>query len=333
MTTAGTVRVSTSVCWQIILLLAVVAGTGCSDRNDTETVLADLPILYASQADESSPWVIVPVTIGSQEYRFVIDTCCSSTAFDRSLRSLLGPTAGTMQSNRNLSETTVKIERCQVPEDFRIGRLKLTGIVECLDLAGVEGRETPYPHDGIIGMDVLDGKVLQLDLNNRRVRLLQPAGAGATHAADWGHAVPLTRDRRRFAVVQMQTAGDIKESFLLDTGMLGVNWLRAELFEQLRDRQGFSFVQGRGVEKIVVAEMRMGDLSLPNLVFVRGTQSILGTAYLTHFRTLTLDLHNNRLHLEPLESEATNSVRTKVGRCFLQTTCPADRIVCVGKQL
>lgn len=328
----GTVRAPASAWPQFILLLAVLASTGCSDRNDTDPVLADLPMLYASQASESSPWVVVPVTIGSQEYRFVIDTCCSSTTFDRSLRSLLGPRVGTMQSNRNLSETTVEIERCKVPKDFRIGRLELSGIVECLDLAAVEGRETPYPHDGIIGMDALDGKVLQLDLNDRRVRLLQPAGASPPQAANWGRAVPLTRDRRRFAVVQMQAADDIKESFLFDTGLLGVNWLRGELFQQLRNRQGFRFVQGQDVEMVVAAEMRIGDLPLADLVFVRGTQSILGTAYLTRFRMLTIDLRNNRFYLEPTRNDATNSGRAQVGQCFLQTACPADTMVCAGRQ-
>jgi hypothetical protein len=332
MTATRPARISTSACWQIALLSAVFIGGGCTDPNDTDPILADLPMLYTPQGDESAPWVVVPVTVGAQEYRFVIDTCCSSTTFDRRLRALLGPTVGTMQSNRNLSDTTVKIERCRVPKDFRIGRLKLSGIIECLDLAAVEGRETPYPHDGIIGMDVLDGKVLQLDLNHRRVRLLQPGRAGLPQVADWGHAVPFTRDRHRFAVIQTQAADDVEESFLFDTGMLGVNWLRAELFEQLRNRPGFRSVQGPDAEMIVVADMRIGDFPLADLVFVRGTRSILGTAFLTHFRTLTLNLHNNRLYLAPSGMDTNESVSAKFGRSFLRENCPRDRIASARMQ-
>jgi len=307
MITTEAARHPTSTFWQIVLLSAIFVGAGCTERNDTDPVLADLPMLYAPGADERAPWVVVPVTIGTKEYRFVIDTCCSSTTFDTHLRALLGPTVGKMQSDRNLSEATVKVERCRVPKNFRIGRLELNGVVDCLDLAAVEGRETPYPHDGIIGMDVLDGNVLQLDLNNQRIRLLRPGRDDGPQAADWGQTVPLTRDRHRFAVIQTQVADDVEESFLFDTGMLGVNWLRSELFEQLRDRQGVRAVRGPDAEMIVVADMRIGDFPLANLVFVRGTRSILGTALLTHFRRLTLDLRNNRLYLDPLGTDATKS--------------------------
>jgi hypothetical protein len=313
----GNARASSARWQRMVLVLAVLAVLGCRDRDDPDPVLADLPMLYADQTGETSPWVVVPVTVGLQEYKFVIDTCCSSTTFDRRLRSLLGPTVGTMQSNRNLSDTTVKIERCRVPKDFRIGRIELSGIVECLDLAAVEGRETPYPHDGIIGMDVLDGKVLHLDLANQRVRLLQPGSAGASETAEWGRGAPLTRDRHRFAVVQMRAADNIEESFLFDTGMLGANWLRGELFEQLRNRQGIRFVQGHDIEMIVVPEMQIGDIPLANMVFVRGTQSILGTACLARVRTLTLDLRNDRFYLQPQEEAPTDSVRTGGPAIFL----------------
>ena len=283
----------------VLTLLVILLGVGCAERGDSDPVLAELPMLYAEQADDSAPWVVVPLTIGGHEYRFVLDTCCSSTTFDRSLRSVLGATVGTTLSDRNLRDVTVEVERCQVPQDFHIGRIDLTGVVECLDLAAVEGRETPYPHDGIIGMDVLDGKVLDLDLVNRRVRLLRAESTGESPEGERREAVALTRDRHRFAVVKARLAGDTEESFLLDTGMLGVNWLREALFEQIKDRPGVHFVQGRNVDMIVVDEMRLGDVVLPDMTFVRGTQSILGTALLARVRSLTLDLRNDRLYLEP----------------------------------
>lgn len=290
---------------QVFLCLILLAGVGCTDRDDPDPVLADLPMLYADRADTGPPWVVVPLTIGSQEYKFVIDTCCSSTTFDRSLRPVLGPTVGTMQSNRNLSDTTVKIERCKVPKDFHIGRIELTGVVECLDLATVEGRETPYAHDGIIGMDILDGKVLHLDMVNQQVRLLRAGSTSPLSTPGEVRGAPLTRDRHRFAVVQVRLADDVEESFLFDTGMLGANWLRSERFEQLKDRQGFHFVQGQDAEMIVSPEIRVGDIVLPEMAFVRGTRSILGTACLARFRTLTLDFRNNQLYLEPKEENPT----------------------------
>jgi len=303
----------------IALLLLILTGVGCAERGDPDPVLADLPMLYADQADDSAPWVVVPLTIDSQEYRFVIDTCCSSTTFDRSLRSVLGATVGTTLSDRNLRDVTVEVERCEVPKDFHMGRIELTGAVECLDLAAVEGRKTPYPHNGIIGMDVLDGKVLDLDLINRRVRLLRPESTGESPYGERSDPIPLTRDRHRFAVVKIQLADSVEESFLLDTGMLGANWLRAELFEQIKDRPDVRFAQGQNVEMIVVDEMRIGDIVLSNMTFVRGTQSILGTAFLARVRILTLNLRNNRLYLEPREESTTESVRavhrfTAVGR-------------------
>ncbi len=287
---------------QVFLCLLILTGIGCGGRDDPDPVLAELPMLYAEQADTGgAPWVVVPLTIGSQEYKFVIDTCCSSTTFDRSLRSVLGPTVGTMLSNRNLSDATVKVERCRVPKDFHIGHLALTGVVECLDLAAVEGRKTPYPHEGIIGMDVLDGKVLHLDLIERRVRLLRTGTAIESSDPNRVHSVPLSRDHHRFAVVPVGMADDLKEPFLLDTGMLGANWLRSELFDQLKDRPGFRVIPSENAEMMVATEIRIGDLMLPDMAFVRGARSILGTACLVRFRTLTLDLQTNQLDLEPRE--------------------------------
>lgn len=281
----------------ITMLLVILMGVGCAERGDSDPVLAELPMLYAEQAGDSAPWMVVPLTIGGREYRFVLDTCCSSTTFDRSLRSVLGATVGTTLSDRNLRDATVQVERCKVPKDFHIGRIELTGVVECLDLAAVEGRETPYPHDGIIGMDVLDGKVLDLDLVNRRVRLLQAESTGESSDGDRREAIALSRDRHRFAVVKARLAGDTEESFLLDTGMLGANWLGEALFDQIKDRPGVRFVQGRNVEMIVVDQVRIGDRVLPDMTFVRGTRSILGTALLARVGTLTLDLQNDRLDL------------------------------------
>ncbi len=283
----------------IVMHLVILMGMGCAQRGDPDPVLAELPMLYGEKAGDSAPWVVVPLTIGGHEYRFVLDTCCSSTTFDRSLRSVLGETVGTTLSDGNLSDVTVKVERCKVPQDFHIGRITLTGAVECLDLAAVEGRETPYPHEGIIGMDVLDGKVLDLDLVNRRVRLLRAESTGESPDGEGREAVALTRDRHRFAVVKVALPDDVEESFLLDTGMLGANWLREELFEQIKDRPGVRFVQGQNVEMIAVDKMRIGGVVLPDMTFVRGGRSILGTAFLAHADTLTLDLRNDRLYLEP----------------------------------
>ena len=116
--------------------------------------------------------IILPLSMGGKTYPFLIDTGCTYSVFDASMRADLGSPIG-----QGIGETPagdVKTETFFSPA-ATVGKLKFSSHrpVACLDLTVVReslGREVR----GMLGVDFFRDKVVVFDFDEGRLNVLKP---------------------------------------------------------------------------------------------------------------------------------------------------------------
>src|SRR5262245_60175453 len=164
--------------------------------------------------------LLVPVQIKGKKYLFVVDTGATS-AFDTSL--LLGTPLEITTVDTPTGISNVELYR---PPEAAIGKMRFPGRERVVGLDFAKWRQiSGHPIFGIIGMDFLATRVLQIDFDAGNLLFLQSPGQDA------GRAVPISiRDTRPYLVVQ--TLGGSFE-FLVDTGYVGGSgWVDRSLFDE-----------------------------------------------------------------------------------------------------
>jgi PDZ domain/Aspartyl protease len=170
--------------------------------------------------------LIVPVSFDKKNYLFAVDTGCTVTVYDKSLKSLLGE----MQSSESVDTTngSVLVEAYRSPEAY-LGKLglKTQGSVVCHDLELIRegaGREI-Y---GIIGMDFLRQHVVHLDSDQGKLSFLKAL------PPDPGTPVLITY-RDELPRVTGTLPGLGPQDFLVDMGGIS-SALRRDVFDSLLAR-------------------------------------------------------------------------------------------------
>jgi hypothetical protein len=107
--------------------------------------------------------LIVPVTILGKQYSFVVDTGCSHTLYDTSMKHLLGPRVDTVVGES--PNARVMLERYWAPAAY-LGTLPLPSEHPVLvaDL-GSSRRMMEIDIDGLLGMDFLRNYVVRIDFD------------------------------------------------------------------------------------------------------------------------------------------------------------------------
>ena len=198
----------------------------------------------------------------------------------------------------------------------RVGRAELAGAsMSALDLRPLEsglGRRI----DGILGYDLFDRYVVEIDYERRQVRLHEPS----TYRNE-RHAVPIALVEQ-LPIVRAQIVGAGRTATApleLDTGLTGSLTLTRPFVDEhaiiepdqsrLRITTGALLPGKVAAEVVRVERVRVGPLEIPNLVTsvtptaddagVEGdTVGLLGGALLRRF-TLVVDYSRSRILLEP----------------------------------
>ena len=104
--------------------------------------------------------LLLPVTIGGHVYQFLLDTGCSRTVFDTSLKNELIPT-GNFGHRKGAVVQRLELFECR---GATVGKTKLP-LAEravCLDLSEIK-RFTRDDVRGVLGMDFLRTYIVQID--------------------------------------------------------------------------------------------------------------------------------------------------------------------------
>ncbi|MGD0899076.1 MAG: PDZ domain-containing protein [Thermoguttaceae bacterium] len=242
----------------------------------------------------------VPVHVGTQDYRFVLDTGMSFGCFDVSLRSHLGPCVG---STRVVVPTgdEVKLE-LYTPPNARIGSLPLTGHpVLCNDLAPIR-EASGHGLYGFVGMDFLKDRTIAIDFDEGRLDVLPPGTEGDPK---WGEKIPFEYNANGIMLVSVTVGKDVRTPFEVDTGDTGTGRLDYSLFSRLAGSHELRVtgdtdtmtLPGVGSPRVArLSHLSLGPFRHENLRFASSKQNALGLKYLSRYR-VTIDFPNQRLYL------------------------------------
>jgi hypothetical protein len=233
--------------------------------------------------------LLVPVTLAGKEYLFGLDTGCSVSVYDASLKHLLGKPRGAVVGATPNGDVKVALYD---PPPASVGLLALRSAtpVVAADLSRLR-RACGHAVYGLVGMDYLKEFIVRIDFDKGEVSFLREVGPSP------GRPIGLSRQGNDPFVDLPLPGLPAPVPFNVDTGCVRYGGIRAEEFGQLIERKQLALagvtrsVTLRGVA--VRRKGRLGTLSLGGfthrgLVFEESQYSTLGLDYWSRY-TVTFD--------------------------------------------
>ncbi|MGO8752644.1 MAG: hypothetical protein ACLQNE_42430 [Thermoguttaceae bacterium] len=250
---------------------------------------------------EAQKGLVLPITVDGMDYPFLVDTGFSRTLFDYDLNLNLGKVI----SEQSISKGAVK--RITVHDgtpSLRLGPVALASAPQarCADLTRirlVSGRD----FYGILGLDYLRGRILDIDFDEERVCVL--GGLPPLRGGGLGNAIALERDRVGKLWIKARTGRNIQTRFVVDTGCSGNGRLDESLIRRLTESGEFREVgrvrdigvrSDEDVTEGRLATFSVGVFQHQDLTFAAGECNLLGIGYLSRYR-IVLDLGRDTMYL------------------------------------
>ena len=258
-------------------------------------------VIESFEVEGNGDLLLIPVTVGGKVHQFVVDTGCSTTVFHTSLKSTLKPTG----SKAALTQSRKRVDLFECPEGV-VGQsqMPLGKWAVCMDLSEARRDSSHYEIDGVLGMDFLKSRILQIDFDAGRLRFLK-SGTGAP-----GQKVEMQFDRLGRPTVPARIADLDEAQFLVDTANTQFNdgSLTKEIFDRLVQLKSISAVHTRGAYEIDggSSDHRQGTVSTFSVAGFKhegqmlddsgGESGSLSLGHLSRF-TATFDFPNRALFL------------------------------------
>jgi predicted aspartyl protease len=255
--------------------------------------------------------VYLPVTVQGQEMTAILDTGASASAVDAGLLTLLHRSASgsfPVPGENGVGEAGVA-----PGVDVGVGGLTLHGLtVAALDIYAMKAR-SGEPWTAILGDEVFNETIVDLDFPHRRVAFRSPVGYQPPPGA---LTVALTRDGAD-RLVPLSLDGGPPALFVMDTGFNGALRIAPSLARRQKLLDGQTS-QGVTVGAIggdatgaiaYVRQVSLGGVSFasvpalfsdtwPSASYTDRVEGLLGLTLLRQFRVI-VDWSNDRLYLIP----------------------------------
>jgi hypothetical protein len=175
--------------------------------------------------------IIVPVTIRGKSYPFIVDTGCTVSVLDESLRPMLGRAAESVDADTPIGRIEAVLVK---PSAFiRVGSLQLiakNGVI-VHDFRRIR-EEHGVQMWGYLGMDFLAKHVVRIDFDKGRIAFLRSVKGTV------GHRIPMmmTPSTHDIPCVECRIPSErAPQWFMVDTGAVGQTSgsLRGETFRRL----------------------------------------------------------------------------------------------------
>lgn len=299
--------------WFSALLVLAFVGLPLAALRAADSVARDRELVI-EQFDiaDSTRFMMLPVNVGGNVYRFVLDTGASHTIYGEPFRAWLGAPRASAKVAMLGSRATIDVFE---PPEARVGSLSLKrGVsVGCHDLSGLRSKGGPI--EGVIGQTFLRHHVVRFDFDNNQVAFLKAVGADA------GLKIRLHR-RRGVYCADIEIPGYGTERFMLDTGDVCdagslsprvASVLAAKgLAQEVSQRQAVSISGIEALKRYRLSEIEIAGFRHRGLVLVESKAlhtSTLGLKYLRRF-VVTIDFPNWTMYLKPSRffSEANSGV-------------------------
>lgn len=247
--------------------------------------------------------IIVPVTVGSRSYPFVLDTGACVSGFDVTLRSLLGEAVGEQIMNTPAGPARVSMARLQ---GASVGRLPLGAGSAVMVLDTTFLREaTGIEVRGVLGMDFLSQYVVTIDFDRGILRI------GSSPGRD-GHLLPL-KMVRGVPWVEAEISGAGSVSMMVDTGMIAFSTLDYETYRGLEqggkirsagENLGISYGGRERIREGRLDSLKLGPFKHRSLCLHTATGlNALGLSFWARY-TPTFDFPSQVAYLRPSSRHA-----------------------------
>jgi hypothetical protein len=276
----------------VVLCCAGLLVSGCAGGG--RSVVAEFPL------DPCSDAIYVPVTCRGQDHLFLLDTGASLCILDRTMRAELGPPIGRHFVRTASGEEAIELFH---PPPIKVGELMLhpDDPVICQDLYLLKAA-LDRPISGIIGMSLLRDYALELNPDERYVRLLE---SPAPDTSGYAHAMRVDVEPYRGPELAVDVGDTSEIDVLLDTGCSYFGSLDYRLCEKLltSGRLGpfghsTTVTPHRSVSAhlVVLDTLRVGPFVHSGSVLGRSESTVLGLPFLLGY-TMLLDLPARRAFL------------------------------------
>ena len=301
-------------------LLTAPQAQECNKPSDPN-VLAQFRIAKNGQP------ISLPVKFNRKEYLFHLDTGCSHTLFDISLKDKLIKAKGGAKL-QTLEGPIGSSELFDAPEAF-LGPLNLkdcrkVAIIDLEPISSALGQK----YYGVIGINFLKKYVVQMDFDKEIVSFLKPTSNKSifsflrprkNNRPNWGEELPIKyKSDNQTPHIKANVNGQ-EVDFLIDTGYADyvdlpgrpladdTGKLETKIFKKACGKTQFERKQtiqitahGKAVvsqKNGVVARFSIGSLEYKDAVFTENSYSALGLAFLSR-HLVTFDFPNGKMYLK-----------------------------------
>ncbi len=291
----------------LVVLTTALLLAGCSAVVDGP---AEAPHLLAKfPFDPNAKWVVLPVTLEGEQCRFILDTGCTLTIFDASLRDRLGKRFLWPKKWEAADGEQFTVEYFRAPKAY-VGPLQMASydLVTATDVSTTVGGI-----DGILGMEFLRHYAVQIDPDRGTVSFFK-SHKGVAHP-HWGHEIRMKRGFRSSLPYVRGQVNDVKARFLVDAGFTSTlsGSLKKDVFEKVRSQSGGYEHQSTVSNIAQAATPRSGSVVLPDelslngyafgdTAFCKAHRSLLGLPSFSG-HVVTFDFPNDRLYLRPARNQ------------------------------
>ncbi|MBI5758144.1 MAG: aspartyl protease family protein [Planctomycetales bacterium] len=268
--------------------------------NSPELSADDANVLAEFSVAKDGDYLVVPMTVNGAQHPFILDTATSTTTLDVALRSEVGESFGKSTGETSSGKIEFQLYR---PRSMSLGLIPfpVESPVACIDLAQLR-EETGHQFYGILGMDFLRTRVLQIDFDAGRVRLLKSVSQQTTET------MPLSFSVAGIPKTLLHLRGVGWKSFEVGTSGGGTSVrIEPKEFHSLSER-GHIISQSTGshldaggstlVATGVLRSISMGAHSVEKLDVNTSRENVLGLPFLSRFN-LTFDFPNRTVYFAP----------------------------------
>ena len=258
-------------------------------------VAATSPTDFPFEYREGLLWIKVVIPQSEQPLNFLVDTGAGVSAINLNAARRIGLKLGQQVMVRGVDAMLTGYWQQQL--SATVGGVRLPREYLAVDFEKLS-RSCEQPVDGLVGADFFRGRVVQIDFDARKIRLLKPDQARKSE-----DALPLQL-RSCGMRVPISVNGHDRQWMRLDTGCAtALQWVTSDVPDQCTHQMAIglaeiSIPQTKTSVGIGVHQFSDVPTGLHEKAIFPGEAGLLGNGLLSRFATVTIDAKAGRVILE-----------------------------------
>jgi hypothetical protein len=275
--------------WLLCVILAVQAAVARGE------VAATAPTEFPFEYREGLLWVEVVIPQSEKPLNFLVDTGAGVSVINLNTAKRIGLTLGQQVTVRGVDAMLTGYWQQQM--SAKVGDVRLPREYLAVDLEKLSS-SCERPVDGLVGADFFRGRVVQIDFDALKIRLLKP-----TKAEKSDKALPL-KSLSCGMRVPISINGHERQWVRLDTGCAtALQWVTSVVPEQCSHQMAIgltklSIPQAKTTVDIGAYQFENVPTGLHTTAIFPGEAGLLGNGLLSRFSSVTIDTKAGRVILK-----------------------------------